>query len=267
MAISTVRSMVTFTAVTYNVLAQSFIHGDRYPLCGSTALDPVHRNALLFTRIEELDADLLCLQELEPDVHDDLRGRLEVTHHHAYAQRSRRPDGVAIFARRSLFGWLGHDRLQFEANPRGGDNLAIIARLTFDGRPLHAACAHLPWQPESTSQAEHLAYRQMLELLGYRDATAPDATWIFAGDFNATPRSIVLAAALERGMDESCRNQRPSDTCAVNGLRKLDYLLFSTGRFEPRPGALPELTPDIAMPSDTEPSDHLPLRVDFSLIP
>ncbi|MET7332169.1 endonuclease/exonuclease/phosphatase family protein [Nonomuraea sp. NPDC005650] len=260
--------METFKAMTYNVLAQSFAHRDRYPRSTPEALDPTRRHALLLARIEEFDADLLCLQELEPAIYDGLRARLEATHHMAYVQRNRRPDGMAVFARRSLFGWLGHDELHFEAHRPGNDDLALIVRLTLDGQPLHVACTHLAWQPESTPRAEHLGYRQMLELAAYRDAKAPNATWIFAGDFNAISQSIVLAAALERGMDESCRSQRPWDTCAINGRpRKLDYLLFSTGRLEPRPGVLPKLFRDTAMPSLTEPSDHLPLRVDFSPIP
>ena len=106
----------------------------------------------------------------------------------------------------------------------------------------------------------------MRELLAHRDATAPDALWLLAGDFNAISQSAVVAAALERGMDESCRTQRPWDTCAINGRpRKIDYLLYSAGRLAPQPGVLPRLTRDTALPSLTEPSDHLPLRVEFSL--
>lgn len=260
--------MKTFTAVTYNVLAQSYAHLDRYPLSPPEALDPPRRRALLLERITELDADLLCLQEVEPAVHDDLRGRLDATHHTGYVRRSHGHDGVAIFARRALFDWRGHDELYFEAHRPGKDDLALTVQLSFAGQPLHVACAHLAWQPRSTPSAEHLGYRQMRELIAYRDATAPDATWIFAGDFNALTQSVVLRAALEQGMSESCQNQRPQDTCAINGKpRKIDYLLFSTGRLAPRPGVLPALSSDSVLPSPTEPSDHLPLRVDFSLLP
>jgi hypothetical protein len=52
----------------------------------------------------------------------------------------------------------------------------------------------------------------------------------------------VLAVALRRGMDESCRSQRAWDTSTINGRpRKIVYLLVSTGRLTPDPGALPEL--------------------------
>lgn len=268
MPIITVRDMTAFTAVTYNLLAQSFAHPDRYPLSCPEALDPTRRHALLLDRIEALDADLLCLQEVEPAVHADLRLRLQATHDGVLVQRDRRPDGVAVYARRARFGWAGHDVLHFAAQRRGDDDLALSVRLTLDDQPIHVACTHLAWQPESTPQAEHVGHRQMLELLGHRDATAPDATWIFAGDFNALSQSIVLAAARQRGMDESCRTQRPWDTCAINGRpRKLDYLLYTTGRLDPHPGRLPKLSRESVLPSRTEPSDHLPLSVDFTPVP
>jgi endonuclease/exonuclease/phosphatase family metal-dependent hydrolase len=259
---NTVECMKSFTTVTYNVLAQRFAHRDRYPLSSSDALDPDRRRARLLARVAELDADLWCLQEVEPGIYDGLRAQLQATHHAAYLQRRRRGDGVAVFARRSSFEWLGHDELRFQA---GNDDLALVVRLTVEGEPLHVACTHLAWQPDSTPPAEHVGHQQMRELLAHRDATAPYHTWIFAGDFNATSQSIVLAAALERGMAESCRHQRPWDTCAINGRpRKIDYLLFSAGRLEPQPGVLPKLSRDTALPSLTEPSDHLPLSVDFS---
>jgi mRNA deadenylase 3'-5' endonuclease subunit Ccr4 len=255
----------TFSTVTYNVLAQSYVRRDHYPRSPPDALDPSRRHALLLARIEELDADLLCLQELEPPSYEALRARLGATHHAAYAQRRDRPDGSAIFARRSRFGWAGHDVLHYQAHRPDTDDLALVAALTIGSETLRVVSTHLTWQPESTLPAEHLGHRQMLELLAFRDASARTDVWIFAGDFNAISQSALVTAALERGMDESCRSQRPWDTTAINGRpRKIDYLLFSTGRLTPQPGVLPKLHRDSVLPSLTEPSDHLPLRVDFS---
>jgi mRNA deadenylase 3'-5' endonuclease subunit Ccr4 len=264
---STVRWMTTFAAVTYNVLAQSYAYPDRYPASPPQALDAPSRRTLLLERIAGLDADLLCLQELEPAVHSDLRTSLDTTHHGGYVQRSGRPDGVAVFARRSLFGWRGQHELHYRATRPGYDDVAVVVELELDGRPLYVASTHLTWQPDPTPPAEHIGHRQMLELLDHRDATAPDGTWILAGDFNAGPGSVVLDSARQRGMDDGCRSQRPADTAAVNGRpRRLDYLLYSAGRLDPRPGALPDLSRDTVLPSLTEPSDHLPLRVHFSTV-
>jgi hypothetical protein len=46
-SINTVRCVTTFTTGTYNVLAQSFVHVDRYPYSSAEALDPTPRHNLL----------------------------------------------------------------------------------------------------------------------------------------------------------------------------------------------------------------------------
>lgn len=258
----------SFSAVTYNVLAQRYVRVDRYPRSSREALDATARRALLLRRLDDLALDLLCLQEAEVDLVEQLSSRLAATHHVAYAPRANRGEGSAIFARRDVFTWLGHDVLRYAAHRSDDDDLALVAHLSFGGAALRVACTHLTWQPEETPAAEHLGRRQMLELLAHR-ASAPAGTiWLLAGDFNAVSQSVVLDAAYQAGMAESCRDQRPWDTTAINGrTRKIDYLLYSAGRLSPRPGVLPKLTRDTVMPSATEPSDHLPLRVDFTHTP
>lgn len=256
----------TFSAVTYNVLAQRYINRDRYRRSSPEALDAETRRALLLRRLDELATDLLCLQEAEVELVDVLVARFGATHHHAFAPRAGRGEGSAIFARRDRFAWHGHDVLHFASHRDGDDDLALIAHVSVDGRALRVASTHLTWQPDGTPAEAHVGRRQMLELLAHRDSAPAGTTWLFAGDFNANAQSVVLEAAYQAGMAESCREQRPWDTTAINGRpRKIDYLLCSDGRLTPRPGVLPRLTRDAVLPSSTEPSDHLSLRVDFAL--
>jgi mRNA deadenylase 3'-5' endonuclease subunit Ccr4 len=257
---------IDISVATYNVLSQSYVRKDRYPASPPRSLDPDYRHPLLLERIEKLNADLLCLQELDASVYATLEARLQATHHSAYAERRGRGEGSAIFARRSILRWSPLRELHYDAHRPGHDDLALIATLELQGQPLEVAVTHLTWQPDETPTAEHLGRRQLLELLEHRDQTSPKAIWLFAGDFNALPQSVVLKTALERGMAESCLAQRPWDTCAINGRpRKIDYLLYSAGRLSPKPGVLPRLYRDSVLPSLTEPSDHLPLQVDFTL--
>jgi endonuclease/exonuclease/phosphatase family metal-dependent hydrolase len=256
-----------FSTATYNVLAQCHIRADRYPSSPPEALEADKRRRALLERLDGLPVDLLCLQEVEPDLFDLLRARLDASHQGAFAPRGSGREGSALFARRSVFAWDGHEVLSFAAQRRRDRELALIARLTVAGRPLHVAVTHLAWQPQDTAPAEHVGRRQIAELLDRRDAAPADSTWIVAGDFNAISQSVVLEEAYRRGLAESCRTQRPWDTTAINRRpRKTDYLLFSEGRLEPDPGILPRLTRATVMPSLTEPSDHLPLRVDFTTI-
>jgi endonuclease/exonuclease/phosphatase family metal-dependent hydrolase len=276
--------MTSFVAVTYNVLAPSYLYPDRYPRCEPAAIDPVRRHRLLQERIAGLDADLICLQELEPSVHEGLSTVLGPGYASAYLGRPGRPDGLAVFARASVLDWIGHHQLSVGPSAR---DVALVVDLSCAGRPMSVVCGHLPWMPDLTPRADHPAYRQMLEVLTHRDATAPDSIWLLAGDFNAEPDSCVIQAALSRDMADSCRDQRPADTFAVDGrARRIDYLLYSTGRLVPEPDALPPLAGtdgrsassragpngrsassragDVVLPSLTEPSDHLPLRVRFA---
>ncbi len=259
--------MEGFSVVTYNVLAQAYLYQERYHRSPAEAIDADRRRRQVVSRIALADADLLCLQELEPDVCQAVSARLATNHGWAYARRGQRPEGVAIFARRSSFDWRGHDEVHYDAHRAGDDDLALVVRLGFHGQPLWVCCTHLTWQPDPTPERDHLGRRQLLQLLAYRDRVGRTDTWIFAGDFNASPHSAVLAVGLQSGMDDANRGQRPRDTAVVNGHpRTLDYVLYSAGRLRPHPHALTDLTTGPALPSLTEPSDHLPLRVDFTWV-
>lgn len=253
----------TFSVATYNVLANAYVKPERYRHSPPEALEPLARRARLLDRIAALEADVLCLQEVERDLHDAIAQRLGVGYMSAFAARTGRPDGASLFARNSVATWHGSEVLHYGAHASGDDQVALIARLAIGGRPVTIASTHLQWCAEGTPPEQHIGRAQLQELLDRRD----DSTWIVGGDFNAISQSCVVVDALERKMALGAATQRPWDTCNANGRpRKLDYLLYTAGRLVPRPGTLPKLQRDTPMPSLTEPSDHLPLRIDFTLV-
>lgn len=255
------KPITQFTAVTWNVLAQAYAHASRYPNSPPDALEAKQRRALLVKRLRALEADLVCLQEVETDCFQQLEAEVfGATHTGFLGLKPGRPEGCAIFARRDRFTWLEHWTERFAS----GDGTAVVARLQLGELELGVVSAHLNWEPDSVPPESHRGLAQMQQLLALR-ARAPKACWIFAGDFNAISQSAVLQRAYGNGMAESCRAQRPWDTCNINGrCRKIDYLLFSEGALVPTPIPLPQLRRDTALPSLTEPSDHLALTVRFT---
>lgn len=252
----------SFTAVTWNILAQAYVFADRYPLCTPEALDGKARRALLLRRARTLEADLLCLQEVEADCFQQLEAEVFASTHTGFlALKPGRPEGCAVFVSKRHFEWLEH----WTVNAEKGDGLAVVARVKHtSGLELAIASAHLNWEADSVPAERHRGLALMERLLAGR-SRAPNAKWLFAGDFNAISQSVVLERAYASGLAESCRAQRPWDTCNINGrCRKIDYLLFSEGAFSPAPASLPALRRDTALPSLTEPSDHLALTVRFS---
>lgn len=256
---------IDFSAATYNILADAYIRPDRYRGCLPESLAPGPRRALLLDRIAALDVDLLMLQEVEPAAHQAIAQRLGDGYADVFAQRRRRPDGASLFARRSCMSLDRHEILHYAS---GEDQLALLGHLHVGARRLLVASTHLQWCPDNTPAEQHTGRAQMLELLDRMQAADADATWILAGDLNATSRSSVITAATERGLVLSAQAQRPWDTCNANNRpRKLDYLLIRPNQLEPHPGTLMRLARDTPLPSLSEPSDHLPLRVDYRFAP
>ncbi|MFV8751928.1 endonuclease/exonuclease/phosphatase family protein [Nannocystaceae bacterium ST9] len=253
-----------FSAATYNVLANAYVRPDRYRGCPPGSLEPGPRRRLLLDRIAALDVDLLCLQEVEPDAHEAIAARLGSAYAGVYAQRRARPDGASLFVRRSCLSLERHEVLHYRTHAERDDQLALLGQLRLGDRRLLVASTHLQWCADTTPPDQHLGRGQMIELLDHLAREGSGATWILAGDLNAVSQSSVVEVALARGLVLGAKTQRPWDTCNANGRpRKLDYLLVSAGQLDARPGVLPTLRRDTPMPSSSEPSDHLPLRIDF----
>ena len=146
-----------------------------------------------------------------------------------------------------------------------GSHLALLAELEAENGRVCLACTQLRWQPADTPEDQYLGCSQMRELLSYRRKFAiEDARWILAWDFNATPDSSIVNIARASGLSLGCELQRPCDTVNIDGRkRKLDYLLYTASSLRATPLPLPTLTEDTPMPSDTFPSNHLPVVVRF----
>ena len=88
---------MTFTVATYNVLASAYLRREWYPNSPPNVLDNEPRKRALASYITRLDADLICLQEVEEDAFGLIdhaltpRGFTGI-----YSQKSRgRPDGCS----------------------------------------------------------------------------------------------------------------------------------------------------------------------------
>ncbi|MEO0600844.1 MAG: endonuclease/exonuclease/phosphatase family protein [Myxococcota bacterium] len=252
----------SLSVVTWNVLAQAYVKPERYPSSPPDALAAEPRRQRLVEQLSALDADLYCLQEVEPETFEAFVVALPGHAGHFVPKRGR-PDGSALLYRTEALTLHETHDLHYEAIEPGYDHVAAIGRFEHQGRRFGAASTHLRWQRRDTPRASHLGRLQLLELL---DVVAEHrGDWIVAGDFNALSESVVVQAALERGFRLSCRTQRPWDTVNIDGRRrKLDYLLYTPGGLVPHPGRLPQLERSTPMPSSCYPSDHLPVTVRYT---
>lgn len=249
--------------VSYNILAPSYVHPERYLDSPPPSLDPAVRLRRVVARVAGLDASILCLQEVEPSVFAALQAALP---HHTgwHAPKRGRPDGLATFVRGLS---VDHHRVvHYVHADEGFDHIGQLMVLTGPTGRLRLGHTHLRWQPREVPPRSHQGVLQLTELLDALDTLPAAGTpRLVCGDLNANAGSPVLRRARDRGLQRTVRGDRPPDTARINGRsRRLDWVLVDRGSLTGRERPLPPLHAVGPMPGPAEPSDHLPVQVDLA---
>lgn len=215
---------------TYNVLATAYIRASYYPGVEPRWLDPAWRHPALVRRVQALEADVLCLQEVEAVVYEALREALPEYVWTWLPKSGGRPDGCATASRTVL----STRELVY------ADGSNHVALLTEVAPGLVVANTHLKWQH---------GLPQLNELLTAKPQ-------VVCGDLNVTGDDPVLQALRAAGF---YADGAQAPTAVANGrAKKIDHVYSILPlRAEPPP-AVTDHTP---LPSAEEPSDHLPLVV------
>lgn len=257
---------------TYNLLAGAY--GDRF---GATP--NVLRAPIALHEITKLDADILCLQEVDEQLFDKFwRPHLALLGYEGDFAKKSGPsrEGLATFFKKAKFSrrekqiipLIVEDDPDFEKV-----NTVALATVLEPKRrqrpPTVVANTHLYFANRATA----LRLTQMRLLLRGIDGLGSSER-IIAGDLNAFPDSDAIRLCLENGFNSAYDMTRP--THHVQGFTAtLDYILWSSqagsgerpqslslDRNLPLPEVRVGLTP--AMPNNDFPSDHFLLAADFS---
>ncbi len=263
---------MSFSVASYNVLADSYVKREWYPAVPAALLAPGTRTPGLVRHIEELGADVVCLQEVEPAVFTAVRDRLGPLGYDArYARKGAgKPDGCATFVRREVFA-VRRVRSLYYADGRGGKpdsgHVALVLALEGGGRRLGLANTHLKWEAAGTPPEARWGYREVAQLLAERDVLGPGCHgWIVCGDFNATPDSAEVRALEGAGFDHAFVGRAGAYTATANRRAKqIDYL-FHTRNLRAQPGDVPAIGDDTPLPSAEQPSDHLAILARFEWV-
>lgn len=250
-------------AATYNVLASAYIKPEWYPFTPPELLDSKHRLAALTKRLIELEADLLCLQEVDRETFDVVRRSLtQLGYAGALAMKGQgRPDGCSIFVRATALTLHRTRRFEYDdvvgGRPASG-HVAQLAVLDLGGRRLGVANTHLKWDPPTAARETRYGYRQMAQLLEAREKLAPECDgWVVCGDLNATSDSDVVAALLRAGFRPTHNGSAGAATCNSNGQAKMIDFLFYDQALAAEPLVLPRVEDDTPLPGPDQPSDHV----------
>jgi mRNA deadenylase 3'-5' endonuclease subunit Ccr4 len=257
----------------YNVLADAYINPRFYPRTPPAVLDPALRRPALVRRVVALDADVACLQEVETAALDAIAEELVPRGYLAhFAQKTRKPDGCAIFVRAAALSVQREEIVRFaDGGGDGADSghialVLVLERSVVGGDTPHAkellgiATTHLKWDPPGTPRDQQRSLRQAAQLIDViRGRSARCPSWIVCGDLNAPDTADALRALADSGLEDLYGDRPDASTCNSNGkAKRIDYLLH-TRDLSTRPGELPSIDDLTPLPSSTEPSDHLPI--------
>lgn len=264
---------MAFTFATYNILASVYIQAGRYPNTPANLLEDAHRIPALVEHIVGLDADILCLQEVEEKTFAAIEKVLApVGYAGRYVKKGMaKPDGCATFLRESEFVLVKTVNVFYADATEARENSGHVAQITFlrrDSFDLAVANTHLKWDPPGTPRNDQYAFKQITELLSRLAAGSHEgAGCIICGDFNVTVDSDVTATLNTAGLAFTHQEATGKGTCNPNGRAKMiDYIYFNnTLRARPKP--LPVVRNETPMPGPGQPSDHVAVIAIFDWPP
>ncbi|XP_007481430.2 protein angel homolog 2 isoform X2 [Monodelphis domestica] len=223
-----------FSVMSYNILSQDLLEDNSYLYrhCRKSVLIWGFRFPNILREIKHMDADILCLQEVQEDHYrKEIKPNLESLGYHCeYKMRTgRKPDGCAICFKCSKFTLLSANPVEFYRRDiplldRDNVGLVLLLQPKFHctASPICVANTHLLYNPRRgdiklTQLAMLLA--EISSVAHQKDGTV--CPIIICGDFNSVPGSPLysfikegklnyegLAIGKVSGQEQSPRGQR-----------------------------------------------------------
>lgn len=259
------------TVVTYNVLADAYVKPEYDPKVDPRLLDKKKRYPRITNRIIDLDADVYCLQEVDFELFERIRDRLETLGYSCrWAQKAGGDhDGCAIIVT-NRWQILCTDILYYrdrkDASKKSG--FVMQSMLIRKGWSVMGIVnTHLKWNRPDTPWEKHQGLKQATELCEhFAGAIVPH---IVCGDMNAVPGSLVMGEFERFGYSIVHREYAPTfnsfhgDNEGVG--MQIDHILVQGPTVVETFAPETTITPDTSLPNETEPSDHLPLKAKLLL--
>ncbi|XP_057253036.1 protein angel homolog 2 [Pezoporus wallicus] len=197
------EAKLDFTVMSYNILSQNLLEDNShlYRHCRQRLLIWTYRFPNILQEIKQLDADVLCLQEVQEDHYrTEIKSSLESLGYHCeYKMRTgRKPDGCAICFKTSKFSLISSNPVEFFRHDiplldRDNVGLVLLLQPRFHCKTNAAICianTHLLYNPRRGD----IKLTQLAILLAEIASVAAqkDGTFcpiIICGDFNSVPGS------------------------------------------------------------------------------
>lgn len=236
----------------YNTLAPSYAYPEWYNHVDPALLAWENRSPLLIDHITSFKSDIICLQEVEPQLFHAALDKLRSQGFEGlYVKKlGDRPDGIAIFYKSASVKFVNHETLYYARSSTEGLAWRPAQILEFEhgGRQYGIVNTHLAWDPLG-----ELAHAELDQLLRERILPHPSQKWIICGDFNVTPDSSAVKLLQSHGLQYAGHG---SEQFTYNAST-IDYIFHSSDGLQATAKRIDEIQLRTPRPSAMQPSDHL----------
>ena len=173
----------SFSIASYNVLADSYVKPQWYPNVDPEVLRWDRRKFALAERVERLDTDIICLQEVEADAFALLEQSLGAKGYEGVytkkGERQTRWAALCFSGRDGCASWRRYGLLpRRRQSASDSGHLALIISFECEWGVIRVVNTHLRWGQEGKSPEEHIGYRQIRELIDERVQTRSDGVCV-----------------------------------------------------------------------------------------
>lgn len=242
------------TLLTWNILAPSFAKPHFYGYCSQSTIRIEGRFKKITSTIIKMKPDVICLQEMEPQLHNNLAATLGPEYQGSFANHEGKPDGCSLFIKSSL------GQIEVGAIKLSFNKSAVIGFVQGANVPGFWVCSvHLTGDPNQ-ADIRLLELKKALE-------TRHDAPFLLAGDFNETEHDSGYKYLQSIGFKSACRHiyrSEPERTFKTDRLdRAIDFVFYSH-HFEATDFEYPSVEPYARLPNEEIPSDHVFLKAQLA---
>jgi mRNA deadenylase 3'-5' endonuclease subunit Ccr4 len=247
----TIDSNLIFKVVSYNILSDNYLHYGGYDKLPPNVIEWQFRKDRLLNQIISLNADIICLQEINQQGFEFFLHHLrQIGYEGVFGLNpTHQGDSVATFFDTKKLKYNGH-----AIHPYPGTG-KVFLEVKFGGdAPLTVVNTKFKWDQVEKNLDSHAGYQQSKHLLNVLQNTTNLNNVVLCGDLNMTAQQPHFKL-IKDAFKDAFQNQEVYTYQQGGQLKRIDYILHSADIIS-KP-IITEQKQLLSIPSVNWPSDHL----------
>jgi mRNA deadenylase 3'-5' endonuclease subunit Ccr4 len=188
----------------WNTLGKNFCDVKSFPYVDSKYLEWTYRKELLQKKLLEIDADLICLEEI--DAFDEYKNEIISNYYESiYYSKDNGGQGIAFFYKQNKFNLIKSEKISLPETIDGRKSNQFFSYYLLNTVLTEKTICIIATHLKAKNEFEHIRHIQINYILEYlKNNLQYDI--ILCGDFNTEPNSITIKSINETNLFTSVYN-------------------------------------------------------------